>query len=93
MIVVYMYILNNSNKIAVLILLINIQIKSKKNQMNLNANTKPSKCPRCNLDFPEDKIRWPIYNINKHIQTCEDQYQEKEKIKNSNKALTNYLVS
>ena len=30
MIVVYMYILNNSNKIANLILLINIQIKSKK---------------------------------------------------------------
>jgi hypothetical protein len=59
--------------------------------MNLNENTKPSKCPRCNLEFPDDKIRWPIYNINKHIKTCEDRYQDKEKIKNSNKTLTNYF--
>ena len=25
-----------------------------------------------NNDFPDDSMRWPLHNINKHIKACED---------------------
>ena len=60
--------------------------------MNTNIEkTKPNKCPRCNIDFPDDNMRWPLHNINKHIKACEDKYQANEKIKNSKSSLNNYF--
>jgi hypothetical protein len=59
--------------------------------MNLNTeNPKPSKCPRCNFEFPDDNMRWPLYNINKHIKSCENKHEENEKSKKSQKSM-NFL--
>ena len=54
---------------------------------------RPSKCPRCNLEFPDDKVRWNLNNINKHTKVCEDRYLEQEKIKNSNNSIKNFFRS
>jgi hypothetical protein len=60
--------------------------------MNTATETgKPSKCPRCDLEFPDDKIRWNSNNINKHIKVCEAKYLEQEKIKNSKKSIKNFF--
>ena len=63
-----------------------------KSKMNLNTeNSRPSKCPWCNINFPDDKMRWPLHNIKKHIKSCEDKHVEKEKSKNSKNAIGNYF--
>ena len=55
-------------------------------------NIKPPNCSWCQLKFlPDDNVRWPLHNINKHITACEKKFIDNEKFHKKQKSINNFF--